>query len=102
MHDILEKRLPETYDAIVLANVLCHFAEGGRKLILENVHASLARNGWLICECCYYGSASGDRMYSDWMRDLTSFGFRKPNVVIPSWYGKKMNVTGSSRIYRKI
>jgi hypothetical protein len=32
--------LPEKYDAVLMLNVLCHYAPAGRKRILKNIHES--------------------------------------------------------------
>ena len=101
IHDITKAPLPQNYDVIALLNVLCHYASKGRERVLRNIHQSLPKDGWLICERDNPGSASGVKEYHKYMMDLSQHGFAKQTTVIPTWFSKKEDVSCWSRAYIK-
>ncbi len=102
VHNILGNPLPEKYDSIGLLNVLCHYAPKGREKILENINKSLDDRGWLVCESYHSGSANATKEYDMWMKDLSQFGFVKQSTVIPTWASSDDDVSGWTRVYRKV
>ncbi|MDP3027699.1 MAG: CheR family methyltransferase [Nanoarchaeota archaeon] len=92
--DIFSEKLPREYDAIFLLNVLKYYQPKGRKIILDNIHRSLAEGGWLLGELEENQHSSEE--YRKFMQDLSSFGFEKQKVVLNS-----KDITQGSRVYRR-
>ncbi len=101
-HDIAQKPLDKKYNAIVLSNILCHYASYGRKVILENSYESLNDNGILLCESHYFGSANAEPKYDKFMKDLSRFGFEKRKTVVASGWGLNCDETGWTRVYKRV
>ncbi len=104
IHDIVKEKLPQKYDIILLVNVLHHFTEKGRERILSNIHESMYKGGWLLCEESawrvdkYYNEIA---KYAEQMGDLKRLGFEKQKIIIQQPLGKKEDLTKDTQIYRK-
>jgi chemotaxis methyl-accepting protein methylase len=93
--DVFSGKLPGQYDVVFLLNVLKYYQPKGRAAILQNIHDSLPDEGWLLGEPKESHRTSEE--YRGFMQDLSTFGFEKQNVVLPSY----KDVTEISRVYRK-
>lgn len=99
-HDILETRLPKTYDVVLLLNVLRHFPEKDREIILANLFDSVDDDGWLICESAVWKDPDEEReSYCRWMADISRFGFEKQHITLPGYFMEDQ--TSFSQVYRK-
>jgi len=101
IHNIVKGPLPKIYDAIIISNVLCHYAIKGREIIIKNIAKSLNQNGWLIAESYVSGSANSAKEYDTFMNNLSSLGFEKQKIVIPTYFSQTHDVSSWSRAYRK-
>lgn len=68
VHDITAASLGKRYDVALLLNVLRHYSEKGKKVIIEHVHKSLKRDGWLLCR-------NSDSLWP-LKPEITEFGFK--------------------------
>jgi len=103
VHDITKKPLDKKFDVISILNVLPHYTEKGREIILENISESLNENGWLVCECSGdTKSVGGRQFYVEWMNNLSRFGLQKQKVIVPWWSDSASDMTTCSKVYKKI
>ena len=95
VHDILQDPLPEKFDAVVVLNVLVHYAKKGREKILMNLHESLNDGGWLLPDIPQSNTSYGSvwDTYLGWLKDLSAFGFARLSST-------PIGVSGN--VYRKI
>jgi len=99
-HDIYKSPLPNTYDVVLLANVLYHYSFPEIKHILENVVESMNPSGWLLCESHNPHGDDGKEQYWRFMRDLSQFGLEKQPYVF-NLGPHVVDETGKTKIYRK-
>jgi chemotaxis methyl-accepting protein methylase len=98
-YNVLHQPLPKKYDAIILSNVLWHYATAGRERILSHVYASLNDGGFLLCE--RNAAWPEQYQYNQQMKDISHLGFAKRETVIKTWYSDRDNVTCFTKLYRK-
>ncbi|MBI2654210.1 hypothetical protein HYX02_05375 [Candidatus Woesearchaeota archaeon] len=100
VYDILEERLPQTYDVVLLLNVLMHYSEKGREKIIGHLFDSMHEGAWLMCEKSPLWDEERDRMvYRRWMEDISRLGFEKQRVILPEFFIPDQTLF--SQIYRK-
>ena len=103
VYDITKKSLDKKFDVISILNVLPHYTENGREIILGNIFESLNENGWLVCECSGdTKSVGGRQFYVEWMNNLSRFGLQKQKVIVPWWSDSASDMTTCSKVYKKI
>jgi len=100
VHNISTSPLPEKFDIIFLVNVLLHYTQKGREIILSNIYNSLHKSGWLVCETRIPYTNSAD--YTKWMTNLEHLGFKKQKIFLDNWHMKGIDRTYYNQIYTKI
>ncbi len=97
VHDITKEPLPKKYDIIVMNNVIQHYTDFGRDLIVNNLKDSLNNCGFILFE---YGKLPYGTDYDNYFKNIEFKGLIKQETIIPL-YGRENDCTWWSRVYKK-
>lgn len=94
IHDIIDGPPPGKYDIVVMNNVLLHYPEKTREMMLRNALASLRPGGFLVLECALFPLPNEERWrgpYNEWRREFAErFSLEEISVGDSMLKGERM------------